>query len=99
MLKRKKMSRYDPVADLAYRSEHLAAYLFILGFDEARFDEVTIDDCVNAIRDRYRYDHDIEIDSSVKDYIKRQNITLTRNVRRAWFDVQAALYEVANGTR
>lgn len=99
MSKRKKMSRYDPVADLAYRSEQLAAYLFILGFDESRFNDVTIDDCVNAIRDRYRYDHDTEIDSSVKDYIKRQNITLTRNVRRAWFDVQAALHEVTNGTR
>jgi len=99
MLKRMMMSKYDPVADLGYRSEHLAAYLFILGFDEAQFDDVTIDDCVNAIRDRYRYDHDTEIDSAVKDYIKRQNITLTRNVRRAWFDVQVALHEVTNGTK
>ena len=93
------MNKYDSVADLAYRSEQLAAYLFILGFNKAHFDEATIDDCVNAIRDRYRYDHDTEIDSAVKDYIKRQNITLTRNVRRAWFDVQVALHEVTNGTK
>lgn len=93
------MSKYDPVADLEYRSEQLASFLFILGFDEKDFDAVTIDDCINAIRDRYRYDHDTEIDSAVKDYIKRQNITLTRNVRRAWFDVQVALHEVQNGTK
>lgn len=93
------MSKYDPVADLEYRSEQLASFLFILGFDEKDFDTVTIDDCINVIRDRYRYDHDTEIDSAVKDYIKRQNITLTRNVRRAWFDVQVALYEVEHGTK
>lgn len=93
------MNKYNSIADLEYRSEQLAAYLFILGFEESSFDEVTIDDCINAIRDRYRYDHDTEIDSAVKDYIKRQNITLTRNVRRAWFDVQVALHEVANGAK
>lgn len=93
------MSKYDPVADLEFRSEQLASFLFILGFDEKDFDTVTIDDCINVIRDRYRYDHDTEIDSAVKDYIKRQNITLTRNVRRAWFDVQVALYEVKHGTK
>lgn len=92
------MNKYDPIADLEHRSEQLAAYLFILGFDEENFDEVTIDDCVNTIRNRYQYDHDTEIDSAVKDYIKRQNITLTRNIRRAWFDVQFALHEVQNGT-
>ena len=91
------MSKYDPVADLEYRSEQLASFLFILGFDEKHFGDVTIDDCINVIRDRYRYDHDTEIDSGVKDYIKRQNITLTRNVRRAWFDVQVALHEVQHG--
>ena len=93
------MSKYDPVADLEYRSEQLAAYLFILGFDEKEFDEITIDDCVNRIRDLYRYDHDTDIQSDVKDCIKRQNITLTRNVRRAWFDVQVAMYEVQNGAK
>jgi hypothetical protein len=93
------MNKYDPIADLEYRSEHLAAYLFILGFEERDFDKITIDDCINAIRDRYRYDHDTNIDSAVKDFIKRQNITLTRNVRRAWFDVQVALHEVKNGQR
>jgi len=93
------MSKYDPVADLEYRSEQLASYLFILGFDEKQFADVTIDDCINAIRDKYQYDHDTDIESPVKDYIKRQNITLTRNVRRAWFDVQVALHEVENGTK
>lgn len=93
------MSKYDPITDLEYRSEQLAAFLFILGFKESQFFEVTIDDCVNAIRDKYRYDHDTNIDSRVKDYIKRQNITLTRNVRRAWFDVQVAMHEVENGTK
>lgn len=93
------MSKYDPIADLEYRSEQLAAYLFILGFREEDFSSITIDDCVNKIRDRYRYDHDTEIDSDVKDYIKRKNITLTRNVRRAWFDVQVAVHEVENGTK
>jgi hypothetical protein len=93
------MSKYDPIADLEYRSEQLASFLFILGFDEKHFGDVTIDDCINAIRDRYRYDHDTEIDSDVKDYIKRQNITLTRNIRRAWFDVQVALHEVQHGAK
>jgi hypothetical protein len=88
--------KYDPNADLEIRSQHLASFMHVLGIDEKDFSEVTIDDLISLIRKRYAYDHDISLDVASKEYIKKQNIALSRGVRRAWFDVQFANYEVKN---
>ena len=90
------MIKYDPQAELEIRSQHLASLMYILGIDEKDFSQVTIDDLINLIRKNYAYDHDISLDIASKNYIKKQNITLSRNIRRAWFDVQFANYEVKN---
>jgi hypothetical protein len=90
------MIKYDPNAELEIRSQHLASFMHILGVDEKDFSKVTIDDLINLIRKNYAYDHDISLDVASKEYIKKQNIALSRGVRRAWFDVQFANYEAKN---
>jgi hypothetical protein len=92
----KQNRKYNPYADLSLRSCHLASLLYILGIDRKEFQSISIDDLVNIIRDRYIYKHDISTNIASQEYIKKQNILLTRNIRRAWFDVQVAHYEVEN---
>jgi hypothetical protein len=83
------MIKYDPSADLEYRSGQLASFLYILGFSDEQVKSISIDDVINLIRDRYVYSH-AQNTPEIQEWIKKQNITLTRNVRRAWFDVQVA---------
>ena len=90
------IKKYDARADLEIRSQHLASFMYILGIDEEDFSKTTIDDLILLIRKVYAYDHDISLDIASKEYIKKQNIALSRGVRRAWFDVQFAIYEVNN---
>ena len=85
------MSKYDSGADLEYRSSQLASFLYILGFSDDQISSISIDDAINLIRDRYVYSHAQNI-PEIQEWIKKQNITLTRNIRRAWFDVQVAGY-------
>ena len=85
------MIKYNPSADLEYRSRQLASFLYILGFSDEQINDLTIDDAINLIRDRYVYSHAQDV-PEVQEYIKKQNILLTRNIRRAWFDVQTASY-------
>lgn len=85
------MSKYDSSADLEYRSGQLASFLYILGFSDDQIISISIDDAINLIRDRYVYSHAQNI-PEIQEWIKKQNITLTRNIRRAWFDVQVAGY-------
>ena len=89
--------KYKAQEDLEYRSQHLAALLMILGFSTKDIEKISIDDAINLIRTRYIYKHsDPTMNIAVSEYIKKQNISLSRNIRRAWFDVQHALYEVEN---
>lgn len=88
--------KYNPHADLSLRSCHIASLFYILGIGRDKFDSITIDDVVNLIRDKYVYKHDMSSSSASQEYIKKQNIILTRSIRRAWFDVQVANYEVSN---
>ncbi len=88
--------KYDPSADLSFRSCNLASLLYILGFKREEFETITIDDAINAIRNRYVYKHDISLNVAAQEYIKKQSIVLSRSVRRAWFDVQVANYEAIN---
>jgi hypothetical protein len=85
------VKKYDSISDLEFRSCQLASFLYILGFSDQELETVSIDDAINRIRDVYAYSHDLKNTAS-QEYIKKQNITLTRNVRRAWFDVQVARY-------
>jgi hypothetical protein len=85
------MIKYNPGSDLEYRSRQLASFLYILGFSEEELSSIAIDDAINLIRDRYVYSHAQDI-PEIQEFIKKQNISLTRNIRRAWFDVQVANY-------
>ncbi len=89
-------NKYDPREELSVRSRNLASLLYILGYDRDSFDSVTIDDAINKIRDTYIYKHDISTNVACQEYVKKQSIVLSRNIRRAWFDVQYSAYEVEN---
>lgn len=86
-------NKYDPREELSVRSRNLASLLYILGYDRDSFDSVTIDDAINKIRDTYIYKHDISTNVACQEYVKKQSIVLSRNIRRAWFDVQYSAYE------
>ena len=83
--------RYDANSDLEYRSCQLASFLYILGFSDDQIASITIDDAINTIRKKYIYNHDMKNTAS-QEYVKKQNIILSRAVRRAWFDVQVARF-------
>jgi hypothetical protein len=89
-------NKYDSREELSVRSRNLASLLYILGYDRDSFDSVTIDDAINKIRDTYIYKHDISTNVACQEYVKKQSIVLSRNIRRAWFDVQYSAYEVEN---
>lgn len=93
------INQYDRISDLEFRSKNLASLLYILGYERDSFDSITIDDAINMIRDTYVYKHDISENAATQSYIKKQNILLTRNIRRAWFDVQFSQYEAAENGR
>jgi len=89
--------KYSADKDLEYRSQHLATLLLILGFSFSEIESLSIDDAINSIRKNYVYKHsDPNINIASQEYIKKQNISLSRNIRRAWFDVQYSTYEVSN---
>lgn len=90
------MAKYDAQAELSLKSQHLASLMYILGVDKEDFENQTIDTLINLIRNNYSYDHDISLEIASREYIKKQNITLSRNIRRTWFDIQFAMYEVNN---
>jgi hypothetical protein len=84
---------YDAEEELHTRSGHLASLLYILGYETKDFNELTIDQVINLIRDTYIYKHDISTNIASQEYIKKQSILLSRSVRRAWFDVQFSYHE------
>lgn len=90
------MTQYNPIEDLQTRTRNLASLLYILGYADDELDSVSIDDAINKIRDVYVYKHDISMNVACQEYVKKQSIVLSRNIRRAWFDVQFASFEVHN---
>jgi hypothetical protein len=90
---------YDAGEELQTRSRHLASLLYILGYETKDFEELTIDQIINLIRDTYIYKHDISTNVASQEYIKKQSILLSRSVRRAWFDVQFSHHEAITNER
>lgn len=91
-------SEYNPLEDLEINSQHLASFLFILGINEDKFNNFSIDEAINLIRSRYVYKHsNPDYNIAAQEYIKKQNILLSRGIRRCWFSIQYAIYEVKNG--
>jgi len=91
-------TKYNPLEDLEINSQHLASFLYILGVSENTFNSISIDEAINLIRSRYVYKHsNPDYNIAAQEYIKKQNIVLCRGIRRCWFAIQYALYEVKNG--
>ena len=90
-----KLEGYSSDEDFEISSRNLASLLYILGYSKEEFNDLTIENLVNLIRDRYVYKHAFTENSASQAYIKKQNIVLTRAVRRSWFNVQFASHEVS----
>ena len=93
------MMKYKPDLELAFASRNMASLLYILGYSADEFNSLSIDDVVNLIRDRYVYRHAESENTASQLYIKKQNIVLTRAIRRTWFDVQFSYFEAEKNVR
>ncbi len=78
---------YDPQLDYKYNKDIYMASLYYLGFTDSEIGSLTIDDVVKKIRETYKYSPDNK-DTASMTYIKRKNIALTRQIRRAYHKMQ-----------
>jgi len=97
----KKNETYSASSDHDYASMTIACVLFSLGYEPSEFTTVSFDEVVERIRTIYAYkpSHLINMHTenyAVYEYLKSQNILLTRVVRRAYFDLQISSYEMSN---
>lgn len=96
-----KKETYCASSDHSYASTTIACVLFSLGYEPSEFKTVSFDEVVERIRMIYAYkpSHLINMHSenyAVYEYLKSQNILLTRVLRRAYFDLQISFYEMSN---
>jgi hypothetical protein len=92
---------YDASSDLGYASTTIACVLLTLGYDESEIKNVSFDEAIERIRTVYAYkpSHLINMHTenyAVYEYLKSQNIILTRVLRRSYFDLQISSYELSN---
>lgn len=78
---------YAPQLDYKYNKDVYMASLYYLGFTDSEIGSLTIDDVVKKIRETYKYSPDNK-DTASMTYIKRKNIALTRQIRRAYHKMQ-----------
>lgn len=101
MMVTEKKETYCASSDHSYASTTIACVLFSLGYEPSEFKTVSFDEVVERIRMIYAYkpSHLINMHSenyAVYEYLKSQNILLTRVLRRAYFDLQISFYEMSN---
>ncbi len=96
-----KKETYCASSDHGYASTTIACLLFSLGYEPAEFSTVSFDEVMEKIRVVYAYkpSHLINMQTenyAVYEYLKNQNILLTRVLRRSYFDLQISAYELSN---
>lgn len=92
---------YDASSDHSYASTTIACVLFSLGYEICEFSTVSFDEVMEKIRSVYAYkpSHLINTQTenyAVYEYLKSQNILLTRVLRRSYFDLQISAYELSH---
>lgn len=79
---------YDAAIDLEYIEEQLIQMLYILGYDEAALDSITIDELVNSIREQHPYARPNQGAPSILPasslLLKERNIKMVMTARRLW---------------
>jgi hypothetical protein len=78
---------YNSTLDYLYNKDIYVASLYCLGYTDAEIETVSIDDIIKRIRSVYNYRLSNKETASMT-YIKRKNIALTRQVRRAFHKMQ-----------
>ena len=96
-----KSETYDANSDYGYASTTIACVLLTLGYEQSEIKNVSFDQAIERIRTVYAYkpSHLINMHSenyAVYEYLKSQNIILTRVLRRSYFDLQVSSYELSN---
>lgn len=92
---------YDASSDFGYASTIIACVLLTLGYDKSEIGHISFDEAIERIRTVYAYkpSHLINMHTenyAVYEYLKSQNILLTRALRRSYFDLQISSYELSN---
>lgn len=92
---------YDATSDFGYASTTIACVLLTLGYEQSEIKTVSFDEAMERIRTIYAYkpSHLINMHTenyAVYEYLKSQNILLTRVLRRSYFDIQVSSYELSN---
>ena len=78
---------YDKLLDYQYYHDVFITTLYYLGFSEEEMPNISIDDVITRIRTVYNYNLNNKDFASVT-YLKRKNIALIRQVRRAFHKIQ-----------
>lgn len=96
-----KNETYDAASDFAYASTVIACVLLTLGYEASEIKNISFDEAIERIRTVYAYkpSHLINMHTenyAVYEYLKSQNILLTRVLRRSYFDLQISSYELSN---
>jgi len=99
-----KMNKYNPSADLRYNDIGIASVLYILGFTDEEIDGASIDDVINSIRATYKYKHELTTRGegtqtyiASDEFVKKQNLILSRMARRFYHNRQIAKHMVNHG--
>ena len=73
--------------DYEYNKNIYMSSLYYLGFNDFEIKDISIDNVIKKIREIYKYSPNNK-DTASMTYIKRKNIALTRQVRRAYHKMQ-----------
>ena len=99
----KKMNRYDPTVDFIYNDIGVSSVLYILGFSDNEINNASIDDAIKAIRDRYKYKHELTIRGqgsptyvASDEFVKKQNLILSRTIRRFFHNRHLSEFAINN---
>ena len=97
------MNRYDPTVDLIYIDIGVSSVLYILGFTDEEIDNASIDDAINTIRATYKYKHELTTRGegtqtyiASDEFVKKQNLILSRTIRRFFHNRHLSEFAINN---
>jgi hypothetical protein len=98
-----KMNKYNPSNDFRYNNIGFMSVLYILGFTDEEVENASIDEVINTIRDTHRYKGELTTRGegtktyiASDEFVKKQNLILSRMARRFYHNRHIAEYMVEN---
>lgn len=80
-------SKYSPELENEYSATILLATLYQLGFSDSEIATLSIDGAIKRVRETYNYTMN-RFDCASKTFLKRKNIAIVRQLRRAYQKIQ-----------